>query len=91
MRKAARKDANQDAIVAALRQVGCYVYIHNAPDHPDLTVVRAGVFRLLEVKSAHGKLQAGQNDFMNEVNRRVSGTVVVVRSVDEALEAMGLY
>ncbi len=52
MRKRARIDANQPAIVKALRQVGCSVLVLSqlGDGAPDILVGRAGRNYLLEIK-----------------------------------------
>jgi hypothetical protein len=87
MTYARRKDTNQDAIVAALRSEGYYVYdTHNLGcGFPDLLVVdaeRRAV--LLEVKNGKEKLSPEEETFHNVY----PGWLHVVRSPDEALEVM---
>lgn len=54
MRRAAKRDANHAAIVAALRRCGCLVLDLGAVGNgcPDLLVNWAGVLTLLEVKDS---------------------------------------
>lgn len=87
MRRAARVDANQAEIVAALRQVGASVYIMADVGQgvPDLLVGRAGCTYLLEVKAPRGRL----NEREQEWHAAWRGHVAVVRSVDDALRAIG--
>ncbi len=85
-RRAAKVDANQSEIVAALRAVGASV----APAHtmgggfPDLVVGHKGVTYLLEVKTAKGKLTKDQRAW----HPAWRGHLAVVRSVEEALAAI---
>ena len=87
-RRAARIDANQNEIVAALRSVGASV----APAHtmgggfPDLVVGFRGMTYLLEVKTAKGKLTKDQRAW----HPAWRGHVAIVRSVEEALVEIGV-
>ncbi len=85
---AKKVDQNQSAIVAALRQVGCAVADTHTVGHgfPDLVVYypRTGL-HLLEVKGPNGTLTADERDW----HARWPGVVHVVRTVTEALEAIG--
>lgn len=83
MRRAARIDANQPEIVAALRAVGCSVQTLAAVGAgvPDLLVGVSGVNLLMEVKTASGKLTKDQVPW----HESWRGQVAIVRSVDEAL------
>lgn len=80
-RYAAKRDANERSIIAALEKLGCSV---EQLDVIDLLVFRAGEFRLLEVKARKGRLTPRQIAF----RRRFP--VHVVRTVREALMAVGL-
>lgn len=62
---ACRVDANQPAIVDALRKAGCLVLPLNRMGNgcPDLLVCWAGVFTLLEVKTPTGQLTKEQRAF----------------------------
>ena len=85
---ARRTDENQESIVAALRAVGCSVECLHAVGKgvPDLLVgLRNGVNLLLEVKSATGKLTPEQQEW----HAKWRGHVAVVRSIEEALRAVG--
>ena len=53
MRHAARVDANQQAIVAALRAAGCYVWIIGLP--VDLLIGYKGHTFLMEIKTTSKK------------------------------------
>lgn len=88
MRRAAKVDKNQREIVEALRAAGCSVVItsHVGAGFPDIVVGRAGATYLLEIKGKRGKLTKPQVKFFDEWR----GNAVVVRTVDEALKAVGL-
>ena len=78
-----RRDTNEKEIVEALEALGaCVLRLHTPCD---LFVWFRGETRLLEVKGKYGKLTAAERRFME----RWPGLVVVVRSVEEALEAIG--
>lgn len=62
-RWAARVDANQRAIVAALRASGCDVWIIGLP--VDLLVGKNGRTGLIEVKTTTGKRAPRANDHTN--------------------------
>jgi len=71
MRHKARKDANQNIIVNALRKAGVKVRILDARDLPDLLCSYQGKISLLEVKDGSRKpserrLRPGQQDFFDE-------------------------
>lgn len=97
MSRLVRRDANQPAIVAALRAAGCSVYDASwvGGGVPDLIVGRAhqGKRRtyLLEVKD--GALPPSRR-MLNEAERKWHqnhrGHVVVVLSVEDALRACEL-
>ncbi len=88
MRRKAKIDANQAAIVKALRAVGCTVQSLGQVGGgcPDLLVARAGRTWLLEVKTATGTPNQMQLDWA----ARWRAAVYVVRSVDEAFTALNL-
>lgn len=92
-RRAAKIDRNQPAIVAALRKVGASVSpLHGAGDGvPDLLVGWRGENLLMEVKDGE-KPPSAQKLTPKQVewHGKWLGQVVVVRSVDEALQALGL-
>ena len=71
----------------ALIRVACTVQVlDNGDGVPDLLVGRAGVNYLLEVKSEKGRLTEDQEEW--HMNWR--GHKSVVRSIDDALIAVGL-
>lgn len=89
MRKRARIDANQPAIVKALRQIACSVLpMHQLGDGaPDLLVGRNGKNLLMEVKDGD-KSPSEQSLTQDEVDFQATwrGNYFVVRSVDEAID-----
>lgn len=91
MRQAARRDANEGEIVRALEAVGCSVTRLSQKGVPDLlvgyedTLSGLRTTTLIEVKELKGKLTPDQETWINEWR----GEVYVVRTVEEALEAVG--
>jgi len=89
MRRAAKVDTNQAAIVAGLRAVGATVHSTAALGRgfPDLAVGFRGVTYLLEVKQPKkaGDLTPDERAFILAWR----GHVAVVTTLDEALEALG--
>ncbi len=92
MRHAARVDANQAEIVAALRKAGASVWIIGLP--VDLLVGFRGQSLLMEVKTVTGKRDPKpskhtqlQKDFMLEWR---GGAVSTVTDVEGALRALGV-
>jgi Holliday junction resolvase len=75
-----RRDANEPAIVAALEAVGAQVTRISGKGAPDLLVRRAGRLWAFEVKGKTGIRTAAQ----------VATEWPVVRSVDDALKAIGV-
>lgn len=93
MRRAARVDVNQAEIVHALRCVGASVQSLAAVGQgvPDLLVGRRGVNFLLEVKDGDAPMgQQRLTEHQADWHARWSGDVRIVRSVDEALRAIGV-
>lgn len=93
MRRAAKIDANQPEIVAALRRAGASVTPTHAAGQgfPDLTVGFRGRNFLLEVKDGSKppsarRLTADQIEWHDKWR----GEVVVVRSIEAALAAIGV-
>jgi hypothetical protein len=77
-----RIDQNHQAIRDGLEALGASV----VSDGPlDLLVGFRGANYLLEVKTATGKLRASQERFLG----RWQGQAVVVRTLDEAMQAIG--
>ncbi len=89
MSKYARKvDDNQADIVAALRGAGRQVVLMHAVGggFPDIIACRHGHAHFIEIKSRKGRLTPAQKVFFEAW----CGPVIhIVRSVDEALEAVG--
>jgi hypothetical protein len=81
-RHAVQRDANEPEIVDALKRVGCTVW---RLDIVDLLVGRLGKNYLLEVKRPGADLNARQKE-MHSVWR---GTIHMVKTVDDALKAVG--
>jgi hypothetical protein len=93
MRRAARTDANQGAIVDALRAVGATVTILSEVGQgvPDLLVGYRGLNLLLEVKD--GSKPPSKRLLTPEQERWHAewlGHAAVVKSVNEALAAIGV-
>lgn len=89
MRRAAKVDANQDAIVSALEAAGASVQ-SLAPigkGCPDLLAGFRGDLYLIEVKNPKGKNKV--NDAQAKWHADWRSAVFTVRSPDEALRAIG--
>jgi hypothetical protein len=95
MRRAARIDPNQREIVEALRRLGCSVQpLHTVGGGvPDLLVGWRGRNFLLEVKRPFGPRGGASAVSLNDEQRLWHevwrGHAAVVRTVDDALEAVG--
>jgi len=91
MRYANRIDANQNAIVDAMRKAGAVVRIISQGDGiPDLLVGYRGYTILMEVKDGEKvpsarKLTEAEQKFFDDWR---GGMLVIVNSVDEALETL---
>lgn len=92
--RAAKIDANQNEIVAALRKTGCSVQILSSVGKgcPDIICGFSGVNLFMEIKdgakpSSAQKLTADQVKWHQDWN----GTVVVVNSIEQALQAVSDY
>lgn len=91
MRRAARRDDGEIEIVEALRDAGAYVRVITQGDGiPDLLVGYNGYTILMEVKDGNKppsarKLTEAEEKFFVEWP---GGMLVVVNSVDEALEVL---
>jgi hypothetical protein len=84
MRRAARVDANQDAIVSALRAAGAYVWIVGLP--VDLLVGYRNHTYLVEIKTdAKQRLTPLQADFFDNWK---GGTLARVDSPESALRML---
>lgn len=75
-----RRDANEKAIVEALEALGAQVWRISGFGLPDLLCARQGRFYALEIKTAKGAKTKAQADI----------PWPIVRSVAEALEALGM-
>lgn len=93
MRRAAKVDTNQPAIVQALREVGATV----EPTHmlgrgfPDIVVGFRGVNYLIEIKDGEkspSKRRLTSDE--KEWHLAWNGTVDIVESVEDAYEVLGL-
>ena len=84
----ARVDSNHREIADALRAVGASVVSLAAIGRgvPDLLVGFRGVNYLLEIKTTKGKLTPDQTEF----TALYRGAFVVVRSIGEAYDAIGI-
>lgn len=92
----------QGAILEYLRLRGIFAYRNNTgaiktenrfikfgtPGSPDIICVFAGRFIGLEVKTKSGKQNDNQKAFQKELVERGGGIYFVVRSVEEAQEAI---
>ena len=91
MRRAAKVDANQAAIVDALRKCGCSVLSLAAigKGAPDLLIGLRGKNVLAEVKNpaTRGKL----NDLQNDWHTKWAGQVLTVTSPEDALRQLDLW
>lgn len=90
--KAARTDANQKAIVDALRKIGCKVYVSSSfgQGFPDLIVGCGGRLCLLEVKDG-SKPPSARKLTPDQVKFHADWTglpLYVVDSVDSAIAAV---
>jgi len=85
MRYAAKRDDNEREIIDALRAAGAQVWQLNEQDIPDLLVDFRRQWFLLEVKGSKGNVTSGQEHFIMQAN----APVAVVRTQDEALQAIG--
>jgi len=88
MRFAAKVDLNQGEIVDALRKVGVSVQSMAAIGKgcPDLLAAKDGKVWTIEVKGPKGKLTPDQVEWIGKWN----GTVHIIRTVDEALQLVGV-
>ena len=85
MRRAARTDANQAAIVKALRDAGCYVWILGLP--VDILVGYDNRVYLCEIKDGPSKqLTRLQQDFFGNWT---GGSLYRINSVEDALRMIG--
>jgi hypothetical protein len=85
-RRAAKRDASEAAIVAALRLAGAIVWSISEKGLPDLVVGYRGATFLLEVKSPGKGLTEAQED-VHAIWR--GGPIHVVETPQDALRAVG--
>lgn len=85
-RYAASVDANQKAIVRALRHAGALVEVIKVP--VDLLVGYGGQTYLMEVKAPNGRVAEHQERFIAEWSK-TGGVAGVVRTATEALVMIG--
>jgi Holliday junction resolvase len=88
MRKHGRRDVHHQDIISALRKAGCSVLDLGALGGgcPDILVGRGLRDQLLEIKTDKEKPTPAQKDWHEKWKGR---TVIIVRSVEEALLVMG--
>ena len=96
MRRDARTDNNQPAIVKALRAAGCKVHLtHRLGDgFVDLVVWSPFTMRVYlgEVKSPGGELTPAEREFHYEWEEATEHSLLCIwHSTDEALDAVGAY
>ena len=82
MRRAAKRDANENEILTALRKAGCDIILL---DKFDLLVMRSGNIYMLECKTEKGKPTRSQ-----ELLKIAGWPLHFVRTPAEALKAVGL-
>ena len=82
MRRSAKRDHNESAIVQALKKAGCQVWRVSGAALPDLLVLTpGGSWQPLEVKNPHGKNR------QTAAQARALAPWLVVRTPEEALRA----
>ncbi len=82
----ARRDANEPAIVDALRAQGFHVTRINGTGVPDLLVSKRGGFmRLVEVKMPKGRYRQAQIDFREAWP---GPPIITLRTIDDAARFM---
>lgn len=92
MRRAARRDENEPAIVQALEAVGCTVTRLNERGVTDLLVGRNGTNYLMEVKDpSKPKRDQRLTPDQETWHGTWQGQKAVVKSVTQALAVIGLY
>ena len=79
-----RRDANEAAIVAALRKIGVQVWRISAPGLPDLITHHRWTWRPLEIKRPGGSLTPAQRETFR------TAPFAVVSSVIEAVRLFGV-
>ena len=92
--RAAKIDANQNEIVEALRKSGCTVQILSSVGKgcPDIVCGFSGLNLFMEIKDGN-KQKSAQKLTIDQVkwHQDWNGTVVVVNSIDQALQAISDY
>ena len=83
MRRAAKRDATEPAIIEALQRAGCLVQPLSQDGLPDLLVRGPRGWALLEVKSPGGKLTSAQIAW-----RKTFGNVPVVTDPEDAIRVV---
>jgi hypothetical protein len=86
-RRAAKRDANERAIIDALVAMGAVVQQLSAKGVPDLLVSWKGYNLLMEVKMPKAKLTEDEKEWHSKWN----GQVDVVYSIDDALIVLEDY
>lgn len=99
MRRAAKRDAAEAAIVAALKSIGCEVWPLSGKALPDLLLKRGGVWQVCEVKSTQPRKQKWKNRTGPHLTDRLSRAQQdahieqswpIVRNVEEAFLLFGV-
>lgn len=92
MRRAARRDGNETAIILALESLGCSVQVLSIKGVPDLLVGWRGRNALLEVKDPHAARGKAQSTRLTPDqatwHKNWDGQVHVVQSELEAIQIM---
>ena len=82
------RDANEKAIIEALREAGAFVVQLDKP--LDLLVGFEGAWHLIEVKVPNGRLTPAQDEFFASVRAHGGcGPTAVVRTATEVLQLIG--
>lgn len=85
-RRAAKRDANEAALVEQLQAAGCYVNQISSTGVPDLLCTHPnGKYFCVEVKARGGKLTDGQKEFMAKARQRDALAFVCQTSDDVRL------
>jgi Holliday junction resolvase len=87
MRRAARRDTNETAIVQALEAAGCTIARLSGPGVPDLLCLRQRRLTLIEVKDG-AKAKSRQQLTPDQVRfhqRWAEAPLVILRSVPDAI------
>lgn len=84
-RRAARRDANEGAIIKALREAGAVVVQLSGEGIPDLLVGVCSSTYLIEVKASDGALTKPQQEFHR---KWIGSPIYIVRTPEEALNIL---